>query len=69
MNDLEWTATADQVDGFRRDVSRAVSRHYTTLLETGMDPKHAVKLTRDFQAMVLEVNDPAEVHVFMDGGE
>lgn len=66
ITDLEATSIRDQVDAHWRDVSDATARHYTTLIETGMDPKHAARLTRDFQEMLME---PAsdEVHVIVEG--
>lgn len=67
MTDLEFAVIADQVNAYRRDVSAAVARHYTTMLETGMDPKHAVKLTRDYQSDLMATD--AEVNVFVGGDE
>jgi hypothetical protein len=67
MTDLEFAVIADQVNAYRRDVSAAVARHYTTMLDTGMDPKHAVKLTRDYQADLMATE--AEVNVFVGGDE
>ena len=66
ITDLEATSMRDQVDAHWRTVSGATARHYTTLIETGMDPKHAARLTRDFQAMLMEsIGD--EVHVIVGG--
>lgn len=64
---IESTAISDQVTAHWRDVSTATARHYTTLIETGMDPKHAVKLARDFQADLLTVNADAELVIHVEG--
>jgi hypothetical protein len=67
LTDIEAVSLRDQVNAYRRDVSAAVARHYTTMIDTGMDAKHAVKLTRDYQADLMATE--AEVNVFVGGDE
>ena len=66
LTDLEATSIRDQVDAHWRDVSEATARHYTTLTNAGIGRKAAVRLCRDFQAMLME---PAsdEVHLIVEG--
>jgi hypothetical protein len=69
LTHIDATALADQINAARRDVTAAVAAHYTAMIETGMDPKAALNLTRDYQADLLTVHADAELVIHMEGGD
>ncbi len=59
-------ADRDQDNAVLHDISRAVARHYTTLVEAGMPPLGAITLCKHFQDALM-VDGTVTVNVGMEG--